>query len=109
MIRALTTSVVASLAMTCSAAPALADVTSNPNARSLVLSCPQGTVTGTAAAGSSLLLDGGGVAVLQGLMSADGRVLLPVNPGLERNGRLVRCTYDSPNAGPGAVAFVLFP
>ena len=47
--------------------------------------------------------------MIQGLTTAAGEVLLPVNPGLERNGKLVRCTYDSPRAGKGAVASVLFP
>ena len=109
MIRSASTSVAAAFAVTLMAAPAGAAISNSPNALTLTLQCPQGTLTGTTAGGSALLLDGGGVAVLQGLSTAAVEVLVPVNPGLQRNGKLVRCTYDSPRAGKGAVAFVLFP
>ena len=109
MISAATTTVALALAGTCIAAPAGAAISSSPNARTLTLQCPQGTITGTTAGGSNLILDGGGVAVLQGATSAAGEVLVPLNPGLDRIGKLVRCTYDSPRSGAATVAFVLFP
>ena len=109
MKRVAITGVAAAVAVACMATPAGAAISSSPNALTLTLQCPQGTLTGTSAGGAALILDGGGVAVLQGLSRASGEVVVPVNPGLERQGRLVRCTFDSPALGEGAVAFVLFP
>lgn len=110
MMRTVTTVAAATAAaVTCMATPATAGISNSPNAFSLVLQCPGGAVTGTTAGGAALLLDGGGVAVLQGLSTASGEVVTKDNPGLTRNGRLVRCTYDSPRLGPNAVASVFFP
>lgn len=106
--RVATASVVAALAVASLTTPAAADISNNPNAQSLTLQCPQGTITGTTGSGSSLLLDGGGVAVLQGLTTAAGEEVIRVNRGLDGQGRLVRCTYDSPRIGADAVAYVFF-
>jgi hypothetical protein len=89
--------------------PALAGPENNPNAQTITLTCPFGQVTGTAAAGSSLILEGGGLAILHGATAAeDGEVLIPINPGLERIGRLVQCTYFSERRQQQVIAYVLF-
>ena len=87
--------------------PALAGPENNPNAQTITLTCPFGEVTGTAAAGSALLIEGGGVAVLQGLTTAGGEVLIPINPGLEQTGRLVKCSYFSEMRQQQVIAYLL--
>jgi hypothetical protein len=89
--------------------PALGGPEDNPNAQTITLTCPFGQVTGTAAAGSSLILEGGGLAILQGAIAAeDGEVLIPINPGLEKTGRMVQCTYFSERRQQQVIAYVLF-
>jgi hypothetical protein len=73
MSRVVTLTAATALSLGLLAAPAAADVDRNPNAIRLGLNCPHGTFTGTSAGGSALLLDGGGVAVLQGLTTSAGR------------------------------------
>jgi hypothetical protein len=69
----------------------------NPNAAVFTVNCPSGTLVGSAAPGGALLIEGGGVAVLQGLVNAQtGDVVFPVRPGLARRGVLEECTYTSP-------------
>lgn len=95
------------LAGTSAASPATGSE-NNPNSLALTLSCPFGVVSGNSAGpGAALLLEGGGVAVLQGLTNAAREVAVPNNPGLERLGKLVPCTFDSPRLGEGAVAYIL--
>jgi hypothetical protein len=57
-------------------------------------------------AGGTLLLEGGGVTVNQGL-AEDGEVLIEPTPGLEQQGKLVECRFTFPGQ-PERVAFVLF-
>lgn len=90
------------------AAPALAGPEKNPHAQTITLTCPFGQVTGTAAAGPALLLEGGGVAVLQGATTAAGEELVPINPGLLGSGTLVQCSYFSERRQEQVIAYVLF-
>jgi hypothetical protein len=69
-----------------------------------------GTFTGSlpgGSNGSALLLEGGGVAIAQGLIELDGTVVIPVKPGLERQGKLVPCRFTFPGF-PERIAFVQF-
>jgi predicted secreted protein len=94
---------------TLGATAALADPEDNPHAQTITLTCPFGQVTGTAVQGSSLIIEGGGLAILQGLIAADnGEVFIPINPGLERTGRLVQCTYFSERLQQQVIAHLLF-
>lgn len=89
--------------------PAVAGPEDNPHAQTITLTCPFGQVTGTAVSGSSLLIEGGGLAILQGVIAADtGEVLGTINPGLERIGRLVQCTYFSERRQQQIIAYVIF-
>jgi hypothetical protein len=90
------------------ATPALAGPENNPNSQTLTLTCPFGQVTGTTPAGAALLLEGGGVAILQGATTAGGEVLVPTNPGLEQTGDLVQCSYFSERRQEQVIAYVLF-
>ena len=81
----------------------------NKNTVTFTINCGEfGTFTGSllGGAGSALLLEGGGVAIAQGL-TEDGTVVDPVNPGLERQGKLVPCRFTFPGE-PERTAFVLF-
>jgi hypothetical protein len=78
----------------------------NPNAAVFTVFCPSGAITGSGAPGSALLMEGGGVAVLQGLSRPSGEVVIPVKPGLDRRGVLEECTYVSPFRGDTFIAFV---
>ena len=87
--------------------PALAGPENNPNAQTVTLTCPFGEVTGTATAGAALLIEGGGVSVLQGATTPEGTELIPITPGLERTGRLVRCSYFSERRQERVIAYLL--
>jgi hypothetical protein len=92
-----------------SVTPALAGPEQNPNARTITLTCPFGEVTGTALGGSALILESGGVVVLQGATTPQGDVLVPINPGLAAIGKLVQCTYFSELRQEQVVAYFLIP
>ena len=80
---------------------------SNPNAATFTVMCPSGVITGSGAPGGALLIEGGGVAVLQGLVNTQsGEVVIPVRPGLSGRGVLEECTYVSPFSGTAFTAFV---
>jgi hypothetical protein len=82
----------------------------NKNTVSFTIFCGEfGTFTGSlpGGAGSALLLEGGGVAIRQGQTELDGTVVVPLNPGLERQGKLVPCRFTFPGE-PEQIAFVLF-
>jgi hypothetical protein len=89
-------------------APASADIQQNPNARTLTLTCPFGEVVGSTA-GGALLLEGGGVFVAQGNTTTGGVVLVPINPGLSKLGKLVQCTYFSELRNEEVVAYLFIP
>ena len=81
----------------------------NKNTVTFTLNCGDfGTFTGSqpGGAGGALLLEGGGVAVAQGL-AEDGQVLVPPTPGLEQQGKLVDCRFTFPGQ-PERIASVLF-
>jgi hypothetical protein len=78
----------------------------NPNARVFTVTCPSGAIVGSGAPGNALLVQGGGVAVLQGLVRPSGEVVIPVNPGLSSQGVLQECTYTSPFTNEVFTAFV---
>jgi hypothetical protein len=82
----------------------------NKNTVTFTLNCGEfGTFNGSqpGGAGSALLLEGGGVAIAQGLAEADGEVLIEPTPGLERQGKLVECRFTFPGQ-PERIASVLF-
>jgi hypothetical protein len=55
------------------------------------------------------LFQAGGLAILHGATAAeDGEVLIPINPGPERIGRLVQCSYFSERRQQQVIAYVLF-
>jgi hypothetical protein len=81
----------------------------NKNTVTFTLNCGEfGTFTGSqpGGAGGALLLEGGGVALAQGL-AEDGEVLIEPTPGLEQQGKLVECRFTFPGQ-PERTAFVLF-
>ena len=82
----------------------------NKNTVTFTINCGAfGTFTGSllGGSGSALHLEGGGVAIAQGVTELDGTVVVPVNPGLERQAKLVQCQYTFPGE-PERIAFVLF-
>jgi hypothetical protein len=83
----------------------------NENTVTLTINCGEfGTFTGSlpgGSNGSALLLEGGGVAIAQGLIELDGTVVIPVQPELERQGKLVPCRFTFPGF-PERIAFVQF-
>jgi len=82
----------------------------NKNTVTFTINCGEfGTFTGSlpGGSGSALHLEGGGVAIAQGLTELDGTVLVPVNPGLDRQGKLVPCRFTFPGE-PERIAYVLF-
>jgi hypothetical protein len=82
----------------------------NKNTVTFTINCGEfGAFTGSlpGGAGSALLLEGGGVAIAQGLIELDGTVIVPVKPGLERQGKLVQCRFTFPGE-PERIAFVQF-
>jgi hypothetical protein len=82
----------------------------NKNTVTFTINCGGfGTFTGSlpGGAGSALHLEGGGVAIAKGVIELDGTVVVPVNPGLERQGKLVQCRFTFPGE-PERIAFVLF-
>jgi hypothetical protein len=82
----------------------------NKNTVTFTINCGGfGTFTGSllGGSGSALHLEGGGVAIAQGLTESDGTVIVPVKPGLERQGKLVQCRFTFPGE-PERIAFVLF-
>ena len=82
----------------------------NKNTVTFTINCGAfGTFTGSlpGGSGSALHLEGGGVAIAQGLTELDGTVVVPVNPGLERQGKLVPCRFTFPGE-PERIAHVLF-
>lgn len=93
------------------ATAATADIQNNPNAFTLTLTCGSRQFTGTTAGSSALQLEGGGVAILAGLVDDQGEtgeVIVPINKGLSRNGSLEECTYFSPRLQRILTASVLF-
>lgn len=90
------------------ATPALAGPENNSNSQTITLTCPFGEVTGTTGGpGPALVLEGGGVAVLQGATTLEGAVVVPINPGLQRTGNLVQCTYFSERRQERLIAYVV--
>lgn len=82
----------------------------NTNTVTFTLDCGEfGTFTGSlpGGAGGALLLEGGGVAVAQGLAELDGEFLIEPTPGLEQQGELVQCQFTYPGQ-PERIAFVFF-
>jgi hypothetical protein len=82
----------------------------NKNTVTFTINCGEfGTFTGSlpGGSGSALHLEGGGVAIAQGLTELDGTVVVPVNPGLDRQGKLVPCRFTFPGE-PERIAYVLF-
>lgn len=82
----------------------------NPNTVTFTLNCgAAGTFTGSqpGGAGGALLLEGGGVAVLQGLSELGGEPLIAPTPGLEQQGKLVQCRFTFPGQ-PERIGFILF-
>jgi hypothetical protein len=83
----------------------------NKNTVTLTINCGEfGTFTGSlpgGSNGSALLLEGGGIAIAKGLIELDGTVVVPVKPGLERQGKLVPCRFTFPGF-PERIAFVQF-
>jgi hypothetical protein len=77
----------------------------NKNTVTFAINCGEfGTFTGSlpgGSNGSALHLEGGGVAIAQGLTELDGTVLVPVKPGLER-GRESSFRAGSPSRGARA-------
>jgi hypothetical protein len=82
----------------------------NKNTVTFTINCGEfGTFTGSLPRGSgqALHLEGGGVSIAKGLTELDRTVVVPVNPGLERQGRLVQCRFTFPGQ-PELIAFALF-
>jgi hypothetical protein len=83
----------------------------NKNTVTFTINCGEvGTFTGSrpgGSNGSALHLQGGGIAIAKGLTELDGTVLVPVKPGLERQGKLVPCRFTFPGE-PERIAHVLF-
>jgi hypothetical protein len=92
------------------AAPASAAPTrdNNPNALDFTVTCPSGVIRGSGAPGGALIIEGGGVAVLQGLVVTEtGEVVQKTNPGLSRRGVLEECTYVGPVTKTPFTVYVL--
>ena len=111
MNRIRTAAVAAAAAAVCvvMAAPASAAPTrdNNPNAGAFTVTCPSGVLSGSAGPGKPLLIEGGGIAVLRGLVATEsGEVFLEPNPGIAKRGVLEQCTYVSPFDGVTYTAFV---
>ena len=82
----------------------------NKNTVTFTINCGGfGTFTGSLPGGSgkALHLEGGVIAIAKGMTELDGTVVVPVNPGLERQGKLVPCRFTFPGF-PERIAFVLF-
>jgi hypothetical protein len=82
----------------------------NTNTVTFTINCGEfGTFTGSllGGAGGALLLEGGGVAVNQGLAELDGEFIIEPTPGLDQRGKLVECRFTFPGQ-PERIAFVLF-
>jgi hypothetical protein len=82
----------------------------NKNTVTFTINCGEfGTFTGSLPGGSGLALhlEGGGIAIAKGMTELDGTVVVPVNPGLERQGKLVPCRFTFPGE-PERIAHVLF-
>ena len=82
----------------------------NKNTVTFTINCGEfGTFTGSQPGGfgGALLLEGGGVAIAQGIASLGGELIVRPTPGLEKRGKLVQCRFTFPGF-PEQVAFVLF-
>jgi hypothetical protein len=82
----------------------------NKNTVTFTINCGEfGTFTGSQPGGfgGALLLEGGGVAIAQGIATLGGELILRPTPGLERRGKLVQCRFTFPGF-PEQIAFVLF-
>jgi hypothetical protein len=81
----------------------------NPNTVTFTINCgAAGTFTGSqpGGAGGALLLESGGVAILQGLAEG-GELLIEPTPGLEQQGKLVQCRFTFPGQ-PERTGFIFF-
>jgi hypothetical protein len=82
----------------------------NPNTVTFTIDCgAAGTFTGSqpGGAGGALLLESGGVAILQGLADPGGEPLIKPTPGLEQQGKLVQCRFTFPGQ-PERIGFIFF-
>jgi hypothetical protein len=83
----------------------------NTNTVTITIDCGDfGTFTGSLLGGTGgalVLEDQGGVAVAQGIATADGQVIQRPTPGLEMQGTLVECRYTA-GSGRQFVVNVLF-
>jgi hypothetical protein len=82
----------------------------NKNTVTFTLNCGEfGTFPGSlpGGSGSALLVEGGGVAIAQGVATVGGEILVEPNPGLEQQGKLVECRFTFPGQ-PERIAFVFF-
>jgi hypothetical protein len=65
-------------------------------------------MTGTAPAGTAALFtESGAIVKAQGFTELTGEVVVPITPGLESTGKLVRCTFFSPSRQRELVAYLL--
>src|SRR5687768_4865832 len=68
----------------------------NKNTVTFTINCGEfGTFTGSlpGGTGAALLLEGGGVAINQGLATLGGEFIIEPNPGLTKQGKLVQCRF----------------
>jgi hypothetical protein len=82
----------------------------NKNTVTFTINCGEfGTFTGSlpGGAGGALHLEGGGVAIAQGLATLGGTLIDEPTPGLEKQGKLVPCRFTFPGQ-PELIAFALF-
>src|SRR5918999_814519 len=82
----------------------------NKNTVTFTINCGGfGTFTGSllGGAGGALHLEGGSVAIAQGLATLGGQLIDEPTPGLERQGKLVQCRFTFPGQ-PELIAFALF-
>jgi hypothetical protein len=82
----------------------------NKNTVTFTINCGEfGTFTGSLPGGSggALHLEGGSVAIAQGLATLGGELIDEPTPGLEQQGKLVQCRFTFPGQ-PELIAFALF-
>ena len=83
----------------------------NPNTVTFTIDCGEaGVFTGSqpgGGGGGALLLDSGGVGILQGLADSGGQLLIKPTPGLEQQGKLVQCRFTFPGQ-PERIVFEFF-
>jgi hypothetical protein len=82
----------------------------NKNTVTFTLDCGEfGTFPGSllGGTGAALLVDGGGVAIAQGLATGGGEIIVNPTPGLEKQEKLVQCRFTFPGQ-PERIAFVFF-